>query len=128
MKDLSQSWMDRLQLISVIVSLILSTINGPQRHSDADALFISLFQTTFFASTEAGLLSVMTPDTKGDSTRLEQASSAGLMGALLIHVFACMSRPFMVIHSIYNCKNTDYTYILTRSHHLLPGCILPREI
>ncbi|KAF9501370.1 hypothetical protein BDN71DRAFT_1380121 [Pleurotus eryngii] len=64
MEDLVQSWMDRLQLISVI--------------------------TTFFASMEAGLLQVTAPDPDDDSTRLEQASNAGLIGALVVHVNAAI--------------------------------------
>ncbi|KAL4259782.1 Transmembrane protein [Pleurotus pulmonarius] len=64
MEDLVQSWMDRLQLISVI--------------------------TTFFASMEAGLLQVTAPDPDNDSTRLEQASNAGLIGALVVHVNAAI--------------------------------------
>lgn len=64
MEDLVQSWMDRLQLISVI--------------------------TTFFASMEAGLLQVTAPDPDNNSTRLEQASNAGLIGALVVHVNAAI--------------------------------------
>ncbi|KII95640.1 hypothetical protein PLICRDRAFT_170264 [Plicaturopsis crispa FD-325 SS-3] len=64
MKDLVQSWMDRLQLISVI--------------------------TTFFASTEAGLLQVTTPD-DGDQDSMSgvaKAANASLVGALIMHTFA----------------------------------------
>lgn len=63
MKDLVQSWMDRLQLISVI--------------------------TTFFASVESQLLGNTTPD-DGQGTRTDQAANAGLMGALVMHSFAAI--------------------------------------
>ncbi|KAF8911489.1 hypothetical protein CPB84DRAFT_920207 [Gymnopilus junonius] len=56
-RDLIESWMDRLQLISVI--------------------------TTFFASTEASLI---TPSTDGaPSSKTSQATHMGLMGALVMH-------------------------------------------
>ncbi|THH21062.1 hypothetical protein EUX98_g8456, partial [Antrodiella citrinella] len=65
MKDLVQSWMDRLQLISVI--------------------------TTFFAATEAQLLGITVPSDDGTPLRpVEQAANAGLAGALVIHVFAAI--------------------------------------
>ncbi|KAH8087794.1 hypothetical protein BXZ70DRAFT_533150 [Cristinia sonorae] len=64
MKDLVQSWMDRLQLISVI--------------------------TTFFASTEAQLLGITVPDDSTNIRPIEQAANAGLAGALVIHVFAAI--------------------------------------
>ncbi|KAI0079236.1 hypothetical protein K474DRAFT_1659284 [Panus rudis PR-1116 ss-1] len=65
MKDLMQSWMDRLQLISLI--------------------------TTFFAATEAQLLGVTTPESQSDSlSASEQVANAGLAGALVVHVFAAI--------------------------------------
>jgi len=68
MKDLVQSWMDRLQLTSLI--------------------------TTFFAATEAQLLSTTVPDDGSSLTSFEQAVNAGLAGALVIHVFRyCPSLP-----------------------------------
>jgi len=64
-KDLVQSWMDRLQLISVI--------------------------TTFFASTEAGLLQTTSP-TSGNNTITPtlNAANAGIIGALIMHSFAAI--------------------------------------
>ncbi|TFK44917.1 hypothetical protein BDQ12DRAFT_708732 [Crucibulum laeve] len=65
MRDLVESWMDRLQLISVI--------------------------TTFFASTEAGLLSITTRDSLSDPMpALEQVANAGLVGALVVHTNAAI--------------------------------------
>ncbi|KAF7428769.1 hypothetical protein PC9H_008001 [Pleurotus ostreatus] len=74
MEDLVQSWMDRLQLISVIVRFV---------HNFGS-------WTTFFASMEAGLLQVTAPDPDNNSTRLEEASNAGLIGALVVHVNAAI--------------------------------------
>jgi len=64
-KDLVQSWMDRLQLISVI--------------------------TTFFASTEASLLQTTSPNS-GNSTITPalNAANAGIIGALIMHSFAAI--------------------------------------
>lgn len=67
MKDLVQSWMDRLQLISVI--------------------------TTFFAAMEAQLLGITAADSPADAKQMapsDQAANAGLAGALVIHVFAAI--------------------------------------
>ncbi|KAF8891826.1 hypothetical protein BD779DRAFT_1513371 [Infundibulicybe gibba] len=64
MKDLTQSWMDRLQLISLI--------------------------TTFFASTEAGLLQVAPPDSTVLQSKIEEVTNAAIMGALIFHVNAAI--------------------------------------
>lgn len=66
MKDLVQSWQDRLQLISVI--------------------------TTFFASTEAQLLAAATPlETDPDKgSGIVQTAAAALAGALVVHVSAAI--------------------------------------
>ncbi|KAI5890211.1 uncharacterized protein SCHCODRAFT_02631151 [Schizophyllum commune H4-8] len=64
MKELVQSWMDRLQLISVI--------------------------TTFFASTEAGLLQVVAPSDPSDMSATESAANAGVLGALVLHTNAAI--------------------------------------
>ncbi|TCD66744.1 hypothetical protein EIP91_000985 [Steccherinum ochraceum] len=65
MKELVQSWMDRLQLISVI--------------------------TTFFAATEAQMLGITTPSEDDPSqTRIEETANAALAGALVTHVFAAI--------------------------------------
>jgi len=62
-QDLVQSWMDRLQLISVI--------------------------TTFFASTEAGLLQTTTSGNNTITPTLN-AANAGIIGALIMHSFAAI--------------------------------------
>ncbi|KAF5348700.1 hypothetical protein D9758_006758 [Tetrapyrgos nigripes] len=61
MNDLVQSWMDRLQLISLI--------------------------TTFLASVEAGMLQVTKSDDENVSG-LEQATNASLLSALVLHLYA----------------------------------------
>ncbi|TFK50986.1 hypothetical protein OE88DRAFT_1660161 [Heliocybe sulcata] len=64
-KDLVQSWMDRLQLISVI--------------------------TTFFASVESQLVGNTIPSNgSGPASRTLQAANSGLMGALVMHSFAAI--------------------------------------
>ncbi|TFK87567.1 hypothetical protein K466DRAFT_575761 [Polyporus arcularius HHB13444] len=64
MDELVQSWMDRLQLISVI--------------------------TTFFAAIEAQLLGITTPDSADSDPRVDQAANAALAGALVVHVSAAI--------------------------------------
>lgn len=64
MKDLVHSWMDRLQLISVI--------------------------TTFFAATEAQLLGFTTPDDTKHVSLVQQAANTILAGALVIHLSAAI--------------------------------------
>ncbi|KZT05336.1 uncharacterized protein LAESUDRAFT_737497 [Laetiporus sulphureus 93-53] len=64
MKELVHSWMDRLQLISVIA--------------------------TFFAATEAQLLGFVMPDDGERPTRIQQAANASLVGALVIHLCAAI--------------------------------------
>jgi len=62
--DLVQSWEDRLQQISVI--------------------------TTFFASIEAGLLTMTTPISITDMKGVAKASNTFLVGALVLHVYAAI--------------------------------------
>jgi len=82
-KDLTQSWMDRLQLISVI--------------------------TTFFASTEAGMLQVTTP-TGGDinASGTSQLVNSAFLGALVLHVWAAiisfMGAFFLVRYNLKEAK------------------------
>ncbi|KAJ7647722.1 hypothetical protein FB45DRAFT_894264 [Roridomyces roridus] len=91
-KDLTQSWMDRLQLISVI--------------------------TTFFASTEAGMLQVTSPaggDTNGSAS--SQLANATFLGALVLHIWAAiisfLAAFFLVRYNLKEAKkeqqNTDST-------------------
>ena len=71
--------MDRLQLISVIVC------------TKAIASFsasLNMCQTTFFASTEAQLLAITTPNSGVSGTVAEQVANAALTGALVFHSFA----------------------------------------
>ena len=73
--------MDRLQLISVIVSM----------SSTQPRVLVQDFagQTTFFASTEAGLLQITAP--ASGITHVLNAANAGIIGALILHSFAGMS-------------------------------------
>ncbi|KAI0334965.1 hypothetical protein GY45DRAFT_1431053 [Cubamyces sp. BRFM 1775] len=64
MNELVQSWMDRLQLISVI--------------------------TTFFAAMEAQLLGSTMPDDPTQDPPVDQLANAALTGALVVHVFAAI--------------------------------------
>ncbi|CDO69311.1 hypothetical protein BN946_scf184976.g30 [Trametes cinnabarina] len=64
MRELVQSWMDRLQLISVI--------------------------TTFFAAMEAQLLGSTIPDDPMKDPPADQVANAALTGALVVHVFAAI--------------------------------------
>ncbi|KAI0633370.1 hypothetical protein C8Q77DRAFT_784239 [Trametes polyzona] len=64
MNDLVQSWMDRLQLISVI--------------------------TTFFAAMEAQLLGSTMPEDPDNDPIIDQVANATLTGALVVHVFAAI--------------------------------------
>ena len=80
MRNLVNSWQERLQLISVIVS----------NHTSI-SLALTLLQTTFFASVEAGMLvntKPLTPEDQGNNTL--KASNASLLGALVMHVYAGM--------------------------------------
>ncbi|KAG0708714.1 hypothetical protein DFH29DRAFT_994129, partial [Suillus ampliporus] len=66
MKNLVNSWQERLQLISVI--------------------------TTFFASIEAGMLVPVNTDPNGENALpgLLKAANAGFLGALIMHVYAAI--------------------------------------
>ncbi|KAJ7350530.1 hypothetical protein DFH08DRAFT_861696 [Mycena albidolilacea] len=79
-KDLTQSWMDRLQLISVI--------------------------TTFFASTEAGMLQVTQPGGSEDAG--SQVANSAFLGALVLHIWAAiisfMAAFFLVRYKLKEAK------------------------
>jgi len=85
LKDLTQSWMDRLQLISLI--------------------------TTFFASVEAGMLQITTPGQGATSTAWEKATNAGFLGALVIHVWAAiisfLAAFFLVRYNLKEAKEEE---------------------
>ncbi|KAK7057580.1 hypothetical protein R3P38DRAFT_2841842 [Favolaschia claudopus] len=82
-KDLTESWMDRLQLISVI--------------------------TTFFASTEAGLLQVTNPGKDDDAG--QQLVNATFLVALVLHIWAAiisfMGAFFLVRYKLKEAKNEE---------------------
>ncbi|KAI0645411.1 hypothetical protein C8Q79DRAFT_1119160 [Trametes meyenii] len=79
MDALVQSWMDRLQLISVI--------------------------TTFFAAMESQLLGSTMPDDPDDDPPIDQIANAALTGALVIHVFAAIIS-FLAAFSLIRYKLT----------------------
>jgi len=100
-ESLTQSWKDRLSAISLI--------------------------TTFFAATEAQLLSGTTP---GSTSNLESAAGAGLVGALVIHSFAAiisfLAAFFLISYTIHEAvhelqlefepsSNTQYHHARERS-------------
>ncbi|KAJ7209771.1 hypothetical protein GGX14DRAFT_632054, partial [Mycena pura] len=100
-KDLTQSWMDRLQLISVI--------------------------TTFFASTEAGMLQVTTPGGGNTSSPAStQVANSAFLGALVMHIWAAiisfLGAFFLVRYRLKEAKEeerqaigpSDKTYPLAR--------------
>ncbi|KAJ7270027.1 hypothetical protein B0H12DRAFT_1004441, partial [Mycena haematopus] len=82
-KDLVQSWLDRLQLISVI--------------------------TTFFASTEAGMLQVTSPGTDEDGG--SQVANAAFLAALVLHIWAAiisfMGAFFLVRYNLKEAKEEE---------------------
>ncbi|KAF8622389.1 hypothetical protein AX15_007043 [Amanita polypyramis BW_CC] len=83
-KELIGSWMERLQLISVI--------------------------TTFFASAEAVLLDITTKDI-AQQTRTEEATNAAFLGALVLHVFAAivsfLGAFFLVNYRVHEAKKEE---------------------
>ncbi|KAI0356196.1 hypothetical protein OH77DRAFT_1423793 [Trametes cingulata] len=82
MNELVQSWMDRLQLISVIVR--------PSHSRPARILRLTSLQTTFFAAMEAQLLGSTMPDNPDKDPAIDQLANATLTGALVVHVFAAI--------------------------------------
>jgi len=83
-RELVSSWMDRLQLISVI--------------------------TTFFASTEAVLLGLTTTDTSFQSG-IQQAGNAAFLGALVLHTSAAivsfLAAFFLVNYRVHEAKKEE---------------------
>jgi len=93
MEGLVQSWMDRLQLISVI--------------------------TTFFASVEAGLLQATTPTSTDNVSSLNQASNASLVGALIMHVFSAIISFLAAFFLIrYKLKEAKREELMFEEHHV----------
>ncbi|KAJ6589893.1 hypothetical protein DFH09DRAFT_1140366 [Mycena vulgaris] len=90
-KDLTQSWMDRLQLISVI--------------------------TTFFASTEAGMLQVTTPSTPSSAS--SQLVNSAFLGALVLHIWAAiisfMGAFFLVRYNLKEAKEEQMEVSLAQT-------------
>ncbi|KAF8178658.1 hypothetical protein K438DRAFT_1270542 [Mycena galopus ATCC 62051] len=82
-KDLVQSWLDRLQLISVI--------------------------TTFFASTEAGMLQVTNPAKDEDIG--SQVANSAFLAALVLHIWAAiisfMGAFFLVRYNLKEAKEEE---------------------
>jgi hypothetical protein len=81
MQNLVQTWLERLQLISVIVSRAMF-YQAPQK------ILSSYLQTTFFASTESGLLGKSLPSPGDVLTTAGQVANVCFMCALLVHAHA----------------------------------------
>lgn len=82
LKELLQSWMDRLQLISVL--------------------------TTFFAAMEAQLLGNTSPTGTGPVSVTAQVANIGLICALIVHSFAAMIS-FLAAFALIRFKLTEAT-------------------
>ncbi|THH13662.1 hypothetical protein EW146_g6581 [Bondarzewia mesenterica] len=80
MKELVQSWMDRLQLISVLACFSTS----PLPHSDR------AFRQPFFAAMEAQLLGNSAPSGNTPASITNQVANIGLICALIVHSFAAI--------------------------------------
>jgi len=77
---LVQTWLERLRLISVIVSC-----QRPTKNIDSGTMFM---QTTFFASLESGLLGRTIPSSNKILSGAGLLSNICFMGALVIHTHA----------------------------------------
>ena len=84
MQNLVQTWLERLQLISVIVSKAMFYQTPPKNYK-----LMSNFQTTFFASTESGMLGKSLPTGGNVLSIAGQITNVCFMCALVIHSFAC---------------------------------------
>ena len=84
MQNLVQTWQERLQLITVIVSTAMFYQAPPKKISN-----YFILQTTFFASTESGMLGKSLPTTGQFLSTAGQVANICLMCALLVHVHAC---------------------------------------
>ncbi|KAF7315113.1 hypothetical protein MIND_00025600 [Mycena indigotica] len=107
LKDLTQSWMDRLQLISVI--------------------------STFFASTEAGLLDVTVPlaGVGGGEfvSAAGQVAAASILAALVLHIWASilsfLGAFFVVRYRLREAKEEQKEIIFTEAPPPDPGLPSP---
>lgn len=82
-QNLVQTWLERLQLISVIVSKAMF-YNALQKYRS-----MSNLQTTFFASTESGMLGKSLPSSGNTLSTVGQVTNICFMCALLVHAHAC---------------------------------------
>jgi len=85
MKELVASWLDRLQLISVI--------------------------TTFFASTEAVMLGITTREPTNQSA-IEQAANATFLGALVLHassaIVSFLGAFFLINYKVHEARKEEF--------------------
>ena len=84
MQNLVQTWLERLQLISVIVSNAMFLQAPPKIFK-----LMSNLQTTFFASTESGMLGKSLPSGGSVLTTAGEIANVCFMCALVVHAFAC---------------------------------------
>ena len=84
MHNLVQTWQERLQLISVIVSKAMYLSGSPK-----NITWSSYLQTSFFASTESGMLGKSLPSSGNVLSTAGQVTNICFMCALLVHVYAC---------------------------------------
>ena len=83
-QNLVSTWLERLQLISVIVSKAMFHQAPLNKYK-----LMSNLQTTFFASTESGLLGKSLPSGGDVLSIAGQISNVCFMCALVVHAFAC---------------------------------------
>ncbi|KAF5325020.1 hypothetical protein D9619_009574 [Psilocybe cf. subviscida] len=85
LRNLVESWMDRLQLISVI--------------------------TTFFASTEASLITITMPNPGQSGTVVGQLANVGIFGALVVHsnaaIISFLAAFFLVRYKLKIAKDEE---------------------
>ncbi|KIP11348.1 hypothetical protein PHLGIDRAFT_124988 [Phlebiopsis gigantea 11061_1 CR5-6] len=98
LKELVGSWMDRLQLISVI--------------------------TTFFAAIESQLLGIVTPSDASEVSRVQRASVAALSSSLVIHVFAAIlsfiAAFFLVRFRLHEASRQEHEIEAQADHNAAP--------
>ena len=85
MQTLIQTWLDSLQLISVIVSKIPNALLTAPNHTNS-CRTICILQTTFFVATEASWLLITIPSpTDRDLSTMGQLANIGILSALVVH-------------------------------------------
>jgi hypothetical protein len=86
MKDLVQSWMDRLQLISLLVCHVHTLFHISNTTLTCTSPLHP--QTTFFAGMEAQIISAAAPTDDGPVSKISQTANAAIVGSLVVHSYA----------------------------------------